>query len=127
MNPSSKEPNPVLKIFSERLAALLKETNLKDCEFAEMINVSPSTLSGYINMRHFPEPNILLKICDFFKTTTDYLYGHTDNRYMEPSNFSSTENKMLGMYKQLSERNQYLALGEVQMLLLKEKDETDKN
>lgn len=125
MNPSSKDPDPVLMIFSKRLAELLKEKNIKNREFAKMINVAPSTLSGYLNRRHFPEPNILLKICDFFKTTTDYLYGHSDNRFIESTKYSITENKMLSMYKQLSEKGQYLALGEVQMLLHTEKDKND--
>ncbi|MGN0242149.1 MAG: helix-turn-helix domain-containing protein [Candidatus Weimeria sp.] len=127
MNPSSNDPDPVLKIFSERLAALLQEKNIKRLDFAKMINVAPTTLSGYLNRKHFPEPNILIKICDFFNTTIDYLYGRTDNRFMEPASYSRTENEMLTMYKQLSENNKYLALGEVHMLLIKEKKAKDKD
>ncbi|RRF96880.1 MAG: XRE family transcriptional regulator [Lachnospiraceae bacterium] len=112
--------NP-LHIFSERLSSLLEENNIKKADFANEIGISPTTLSGYLSGKHCPDFETLMTICKKLGTHPDYLLGMSTNKLQDPSTFSSQENELLKYYKQLSENQQYFALGEVKMLFKKGK------
>ena len=66
--------------FGERLKQLRLENNLTQETLAEKLQIVKSTITKYEKNTREPEFEILIKIADFFGTTTDYLLGRTDKR-----------------------------------------------
>lgn len=65
--------------FNERFKELKEEHGLSAKELSTILNIAPSTLSYYQKDRE-PNYDMLIKIADYFKVTTDWLIGRTDNR-----------------------------------------------
>ena len=65
--------------FGEKLKFLLEIKDIKQKDFARVINISPSTLCGYINSDRQPDFELVKKIASVLDVTTDYLldYNHT--------------------------------------------------
>lgn len=64
-----------------RLSALREEKGLTQKKLAKLLNMSNGTISNYENNVHFPDPNTLCRLADFYNVTTDYLLGRTNYRY----------------------------------------------
>lgn len=67
-----------MKIFGERVKALLKENGITQKKLAEKLNVQPSTLCEWLNGNNEPPMQVIVDIACHFKTTTDYLLGVTE-------------------------------------------------
>ncbi|AFZ66099.1 helix-turn-helix domain-containing protein [Deinococcus peraridilitoris] len=70
-------------IFSQRLRTLRSERELSTFAVAEGILGSrdrASEVTKWESGKHFPAPENLVKIADFFSCSTDYLLGVTDDR-----------------------------------------------
>lgn len=73
------------KIIAANIKKLLQENNMTQKELAEKINISPSTISDYMNLRSNPSHGVIQRIADLFKvqkTDIDSTYKiETDNIY----------------------------------------------
>lgn len=65
--------------FNERFKELKEEHGLSAKELSTILNIAPSTLSYYLKDRE-PNYDMLIRIADYFKVTTDWLIGRSDNR-----------------------------------------------
>jgi transcriptional regulator with XRE-family HTH domain len=74
-----------MAIFEQRLKSLREEMGLSQAEVARQLNISNQTLYHY---EHGREPNYekLIKIAEFYRTTTDYLVGGSNIRNPEKDN-----------------------------------------
>lgn len=68
--------------FKQRLKKLRKENGEKQETLAKIIGVSPMTISGYETKGNEPKFEILIKIADHYKVTTDYLIGRSELRIL---------------------------------------------
>ncbi len=59
--------------FSEKIKALRTSHRLSQRELADRIGVGKSQISYYENGERFPSIDILVKLSDIFRVTTDYL------------------------------------------------------
>ena len=64
---------------SNKLVSLMEESNMKQNVVAEKIGVSEVTISRYISGKRTPRLDIIIKIANLFKVSTDYLLGITSN------------------------------------------------
>ena len=64
---------------SNILVSLMEESNMKQNVVAEKIGVSEVTISRYISGKRTPRLDIIIKIANLFKVSTDYLLGITSN------------------------------------------------
>jgi len=62
--------------FGEKLAKLRQDKGLKQLEVAASIGVSVATLSSYENNSSTPKAEVLVKICDLYQVTADWLLGN---------------------------------------------------
>lgn len=67
--------------FGSILTELRSEKSVYQKELATYLKVSVGTISNYEKDRHFPDPNTLCKIADYFGVSVDYLLGRTRFRY----------------------------------------------
>ncbi|WP_273000933.1 helix-turn-helix domain-containing protein, partial [Hydrogenibacillus schlegelii] len=65
--------------FAERLRKLRLKMGISQIELAEKIGVSNFAVSRYERGATSPDPEIIIKLADFFGVTTDYLLGRTDD------------------------------------------------
>lgn len=62
-----------------RLRELRKNRGLRQKDIAETIGVSPQSYGYYENGVNKPDPEMLIKLADFFQCSTDYLLGREDD------------------------------------------------
>ncbi len=65
--------------FSYILVSLMEENNMKQNVVAEKVGVTEVTISRYISGKRTPRLDIIIKIANLFKVSTDYLLGITSN------------------------------------------------
>ena len=59
--------------LGNRLKELRKQKKLNQTELAEVIGISLNTLSNMESGKTDPSTETIIKLCDFFKISTDYL------------------------------------------------------
>lgn len=63
-----------------RLKQLRWERGISQQVLADAVLVSQASINKYENHSIEPEPNILIRIADYFGTSVDYLIRHNDER-----------------------------------------------
>lgn len=74
--------------FGNRLKELRLLDNLTQYELAEKVNTSRSNIANYENNKNMPSMEILVKMCEIFDCSMDYLIGlssdiKTDKRFTD--------------------------------------------
>lgn len=64
--------------FVERLGGLMLEGNLNRKTLAQKLNINAACLTHYLQDRHVPTIEHLIKIADFFQRSTDFLLGREE-------------------------------------------------
>ena len=64
--------------FGERLLMLRKKNGLTQAQAAEHISVAPSSYAAYEAGKKAPKITILMKICDAYGVSADWLLGRED-------------------------------------------------
>ena len=65
--------------FSQRLLELRKQNNLTQDQLGKQINVSRYAILTYEKAKSYPDVEGLIALADYFKVSTDYLLGRTDD------------------------------------------------
>ncbi len=60
-------------VFGERLLELLEEREITQKEFANMLNIAPTTLNGYIKSSRQPDFELVKTIASELGVSIDYL------------------------------------------------------
>lgn len=103
--------------LSKRMKLLRSERGIKQKELAMSLNCSIAAVSSYENGRNEPGMDILIKIADFYRVSTDYLLGLTelpDPVEQKPRFISNSYpvSRFLQLLKQLSPKDRsFLAYG----------------
>ena len=64
----------------ERIRALREDNDLTQTQVAEYLGMSQTGYSKYETGENSIPVDVVVKLADFYKTTTDYLLGRTDKR-----------------------------------------------
>ena len=62
-----------------RLRELRKDKGLRQVDLAQILGISPQSLGYYENQVNKPDPDMLIKIANYFNVTIDYLLGREDD------------------------------------------------
>ena len=73
--------------FSDTMAALRRERGLSQRDAAAQLGISQALLSHYENGAREPRLDFLVRICDFYGVSADYLLG----RSTEPTSEHAAE------------------------------------
>lgn len=65
----------IKKTIGTRINALLAASNKKQKDLAKHLGVTDNTVSYYVNGARMPNVEQIIKIAEYFDTTTDYLLG----------------------------------------------------
>ena len=75
-------------MFSERIKLLREANKLSQVELAEKLGVKKQTVSNWENDNIFPSVDMLIKVCNFFHVSSDYMLGLDDRTYIEITGLS---------------------------------------
>ncbi|MCK8625216.1 helix-turn-helix transcriptional regulator [Apilactobacillus sp. M161] len=59
--------------FNKKIIYLRNKSNITQSQFAEILKVSRSTVSGWETGRNVPDIEMIVSICDFFNVSLDYM------------------------------------------------------
>lgn len=62
-----------------KIKELRKNNGMTQSELAEKLGISASAVGMYEQGRREPDSDMILKLCEVFGTSTDYLLGKNDN------------------------------------------------
>ena len=65
----------------EKLRQLREDAGISQKQLAEAIGVSQQSINKYENHNIEPDIETMIRIADYFDTSTDYLIGHSDLRH----------------------------------------------
>ena len=81
--------------FASNLGKLRQEKGLSQRQAAMELGVSQALLSHYETDAREPKLEFVVKICDYYSVTTDFLLGRTNERNNGASKLSSKINEIL--------------------------------
>ena len=98
-----------------QLRNLLEQEQISQKELAKALNISDSTLSGYVKNRRQPDAKMVIRIASYFHTTTDYIYGLTSVRDPIAIPYNAEERHLVNIYRAIPEdkRPLYIETGRV--------------
>ncbi len=85
--------------IGNRLRDLLEEKSVTQKELAKTLNLSATTLNGYIQNRREPDAKTTVRLASYFNTTTDYIYGVTSVKEPQNSSYSAEERRLVNIYR----------------------------
>lgn len=67
-----------MKVFGERLRELRLERKMTQSAVGSILHVSANTIYAWENDKQEPSMTTLLKLCEIFNVSLDFLFGKTD-------------------------------------------------
>ena len=100
-----------------QLNDLLKQKGLTQKQLAKDLNISATTLNGYMKSRRRPDANTVIRLASYFHTTIDYLYGVTSIQEPLSVPCNAEELHLVNMYRKMSEDKKLLYIETGEMFL----------
>jgi len=93
--------------FSTRLRELRVSKNLRQEQVAKLIGVNKSAISTYENDTRQPSFEVLVRLANLYRVSTDYLLGQTNNRNVDLTGLTEDEaNLICELVASMSKKNE---------------------
>lgn len=89
--------------IGSQLRNLLEEEGITQKQLAEALNISATTLNGYVQNRRQPDASTVIRLASYFHTTTDYIYGITTIREPLTTPYNADEQHLVNIYRGIPE------------------------
>jgi len=126
--------------IGKKIRTLRLQKNIPQNDLAKILGVSKSTMSNYERNYSTPDPELLVKIADYFKVSIDYLFDynelHNSSITRETSDYnrnirgglSKDEWNVLNYYRRLNdEHKDYIKGKMIQLYLDQQKAQKNNN
>jgi len=77
--------------FGDKLRELRTERNMTQEELANKLDIVKATVSGYETSQTYPSVEVLIKLCDIFDVSADYLLGRSESRTLLKSEMTDEQ------------------------------------
>lgn len=101
--------------FGKKLKLILEYEAIQYKDFAKLLNLSPATISGYVNNGRQPDFEILKQMASVLSVSTDYLLDFNSDKTGSPP-VSVSELAMLTRLRSLSKQERETIYKLVEML-----------
>jgi transcriptional regulator with XRE-family HTH domain len=92
--------------FGDKIKALRLEKGLSQQQLANKLELVRGTISAYEQSTKYPSVEALIKLCDFFNVSADYLLGLSDNKKIIMSELSDKQMQLvMGLIMELEQYN----------------------
>lgn len=89
-------------MINEKLKELRLQNNLTQTDMAKILNISRSTYNNYEQKIATPSLETILKLADYFHTTTDNLLEHKVPYFLDISTLSNEQKEIIETVKQMN-------------------------
>lgn len=83
-----------MSMFSKNLHKALSQRSIKQVDFATVLEVPPTTVSGWIRGAHEPSIDMLLKVCSYLNIPVGEMVGDSNHYVDRMENFAKAEDKV---------------------------------
>lgn len=114
-----------MSTFGTKIRSLRENLDLSQQEVSNQIGCSSKVLSNYELDKREPDFETLIKLCDFFNVTADYLLDRTDNpKYFKEMVLNTQSESLLYYFDKLPEqyKNDVVRYAKLNLLDIKESD-----
>lgn len=101
--------------IGDRIRKILEKKDLSQREFAESLNIAPTTLSGYITNKREPDLGTLKNISLKLGVSLDYLLEVKEEEG-DPTRLDDEEWRMIILYRNLEEEQKSLILEQIKWM-----------
>ncbi len=77
--------------LNENIKVLRQQSGLNQVEFARIMNVTKQCVSNWENDNVVPSVEMLIKLADYFKVSTDYLLGREKDESINVSGLTEEQ------------------------------------
>ncbi len=77
--------------LNENIRRLRLARNISQVDLAKALGVTKQSISNWENNNIQPSIDMLIRICDYFRVTTDYMLGLEEKNYIEISGLTDYE------------------------------------
>ena len=98
-----------------RLKELREKNNLKQKDIAEILNVSNKSICAYENGNAEPKIETLIKMCEYFNCSLDYLLGKEQDK--GTPKITLEEKTVLNNYNKLNKTNKVVVSNFIKLTL----------
>lgn len=86
-----------------QLRSLMEEDGITQRQLAKELNISATTLNGYVQNRRQPDAKTMIRLASYFNTTTDYIFGITTIREPMARPYNPDEQRLVNIYRGMPE------------------------
>ena len=99
------------------MRVLMEQKGVSQAKMARALNVSTSTINGYLTGKRFPDLMKLNMIADYLETTTDHLVGRIVTKGTGSFAVNPLEKQLLRFFRQLDSCEQHMILKQISVFL----------
>lgn len=103
---------------NEQVSSVLKAHKATQRDLAAAIGVSTSTLNNWLKLGRDIPAQYIIPICEFFDISPSFLLTGQDTEKAPATELSVNERDMLKYFKQLTEREQAILIGEARAIVM---------
>lgn len=103
--------------FGQRLKQLIDDRNITQSQLAKELNITPSTLNGYVNDHREPDFQTLALFVRYFKVSSDYLLGISSSAHPAEIPMDHNMQRLFYYYQQLAPELKGLLIDQAKLLL----------
>jgi transcriptional regulator with XRE-family HTH domain len=81
--------------FGDKLRALRLERNLTQQQVADRLELGKSSISAYEKNIKYPSIDVLIRLCEYFNTSADYLIGLSNSMDLKMSVLTDEQVKLV--------------------------------
>ncbi len=99
----------MISSFSSRLKELRQSKKLRQEQVAKLVGVNKSAISSYENNLRQPSFDILVRLANLYRVSTDYLLGQTNIRSIDLTGLTEEEAVIIcELVASMSKKNEML-------------------
>lgn len=96
--------------LGKRIQLLMQSNHISQQQLSHKLNISPSTLNGYIHNKRQPDYSTLIRLASYLNTSTDYLLGYNPQITPTESKTSSQEHFLVDLYRLMDAQGQEMLI-----------------
>lgn len=105
-------------IIGQRIYEIRTSKRMTQLSLGMKLGVSQETISAYENNKTFPTLSNIIKMCEIFSVSSDYLLGITEAKsWIMYNDLESSEQYLVRNYRQLSIKGKMMIDNQISMLL----------
>lgn len=117
------------KVFEERLQQIMDDNNETIYTIAEIVDLSPATISRYLNTSMTPKKTTVKILAQHFRLNPAWLMGYDVPKKLDDTiiNVNKKEKELLDKYKKLNDEQKIKLEGIIEGMLMSNTDIEDEH